>query len=117
MSNLPYFGAVLYFAASSLLFATPRAHHLADVNAYFLIFTGSMLTLITVLNVLGLNIGKWLNNLGAVGMALPVLTLSCSACELFSTLWLRHPFHLGEIPQAHVRAPHPLVYDFLLQRL
>ena len=33
-----------------------------------------MLTLITVLNVLGLNIGKWLNNLGAVGMALPILS-------------------------------------------
>ena len=30
MSNLPYFPAVLYFAASSLLFATPRAQHLAQ---------------------------------------------------------------------------------------
>ncbi len=30
MSNLPYFAAVLYFAASSLLFVTPRAQHLAD---------------------------------------------------------------------------------------
>src|SRR5271156_4018068 len=50
MSNLPYFGSVLYFAASSLLFASPRANHLADANAYFLVFTASMLVLITVLN-------------------------------------------------------------------
>jgi len=35
MSNLPYFPAVLYFAASSMLFTTPRAAHLADANMYF----------------------------------------------------------------------------------
>src|SRR5271156_3704125 len=50
MSNLPYFGAVLYFAASSLLFVNPRAQHLADTNSYYLLFTASMLVLITVLN-------------------------------------------------------------------
>ena len=43
MSNLPYFAAVLYFAASSLLFASPRGQHLADTNLYFLLFTISML--------------------------------------------------------------------------
>src|SRR5271169_5842667 len=64
MSNLPYFAAVLYFAASSLLFSTPRGQHLADTNIYFLLFTVIMLALITVLNVIGLNLGKWLNNLG-----------------------------------------------------
>jgi len=104
MSNLPYFGAVLYFAASSLLFATPRAQHLADVNAYFLIFTASMLTLITVLNVLGLNIGKWLNNLGAVGMALPVLILIVLGLLSFSRFGsATHFTWAGAIPQAHVR--------------
>ena len=45
MSNLPYFAAVLYFAASSLLFATPRGQHLADTNIYFLLFTVGMLAL------------------------------------------------------------------------
>src|ERR1700732_2484279 len=33
MSNLPSFAAVLYFAASSLLFAAPGAQHLADTNS------------------------------------------------------------------------------------
>src|ERR1700744_1565812 len=64
MSNLPFFAAVLYFAAGSLLFASARGRQLADTNAYYLIFTITMLGLITLLNVLGLNIGKWLNNLG-----------------------------------------------------
>jgi glutamate:GABA antiporter len=75
MSNLPYFGAVLYFAASSLLFTTPRAQHLADTNLYFLAFTAGTLVLITALNVIGLGVGKWLNNLGAIGMALPIIIL------------------------------------------
>jgi glutamate:GABA antiporter len=75
MSNLPYFAAVLYFAAGSLLFAFPRGQHLADSNAYYLIFTIVALSLITLLNAVGLNIGKWINNLGAIGLAVPVFVL------------------------------------------
>ena len=75
MSNLPYFPAVLFFAASSLLFATHDAQGLADSHAYYLIFTIVILALITLMNVIGLNIGKWLNNLGAIGMAVPVAVL------------------------------------------
>jgi len=75
MSNLPYFPAVLFFAASSLLYCGHDARHLADSRAYFVIFTVAMLALITVLNVAGLATGKWLNNLGAIGTALPVILL------------------------------------------
>jgi amino acid transporter len=104
MSNLPYFAAVLYFAASSLLFTTPRAQHLADANNYFLLFTTGMLILITVLNVLGLNIGKWLNNLGAVGMALPVLVLILLGLLSFLRFGSATHFTLvGAIPHAQVR--------------
>ena len=104
MSNLPYFPAVLYFAASSLLFTTPRAHHLADANNYYLLFTTSILILITVLNVLGLNIGKWLNNLGAVGMALPVLVLILLGLLSFLRFGSATHFTLvGAIPHAQVR--------------
>jgi glutamate:GABA antiporter len=75
MSNLPYFGSVLYFAASSLLFAGAHGKHLENANLYYLLFTTGMLLIITVLNVIGLEVGKWINNLGAVGMALPLLVL------------------------------------------
>ncbi len=104
MSNLPYFAAVLYFAASSLLFATPRGQHLADTNIYFLLFTVCMLALITVLNVLGLNLGKWLNNLGAVGMALPILILIALGWLSFSRFGSATQFTLaGAVPHAHVK--------------
>jgi glutamate:GABA antiporter len=104
MSNLPYFASVLYFAASSLLFATPRAQHLADTNSYYLLFTMSMLALITVLNVVGLGVGKWLNNLGGVGMVLPVLTLIALGCLSFARFGSATRFTVaGAIPHAQVK--------------
>ncbi len=113
MSNLPYFAAVLYFAASSLLFTTPRAAHLADANVYFLLFTIGMLTLITVLNVLGLGMGKWLNNLGAVGMGVPVVILILLGAAVFFALWVRYPLHLGwRHSPCSGEGPHLLVDDF-----
>ncbi len=104
MSNLPYFAAVLYFAASSLLFTTPRAARLADANVYFLLFTIGMLTLITVLNVFGLGLGKWLNNLGAVGMAVPVVILILLGLLSFSRFGsATHFTWAGFIPHVQVR--------------
>lgn len=104
MSNLPYFGAVLYFAASSLLFISPRASRLADSNIYFLLFTTGMLLLITVLNVIGLGVGKWLNNLGAVGMALPVLILiALGALSFLRFGSATHFTWAGAVPRVQVR--------------
>jgi glutamate:GABA antiporter len=104
MSNLPYLPAVLYFAASSLLFATPRAQHLANTNSYYLLVTVGMLAFITVLNVLGLGPGKWLNNLGAVGMALPVLILIALGFLSYSRFGsATHFTFAAAIPRAHVK--------------
>ena len=76
MSNVPYFPGVLYFAAGSLLFASP-AHgaSLAGNSTYYMAFAVSCLAVITALNVIGLNVGKWLNNIGAIGAWLPIAFL------------------------------------------
>jgi amino acid transporter len=104
MSNLPYFGAVLYFAASSLLFTTPRAQHLADTNLYFLAFTAGTLVLITALNVIGLGVGKWLNNLGAIGMALPIIILiGLGAISFFRFGSATHFTWAAAVPHVQVR--------------
>jgi glutamate:GABA antiporter len=75
-SNLPYYPAVLYFAASNALYAGPR-HWLALSNnrTYFFLFALTGLALATFLNVIGLSIGKWLHNLGAIGTWLPIAML------------------------------------------
>ncbi len=104
MSNLPYFAAVLYFAASSLLYFSPRAQHLADTNLYYLGFTAGILTLITVLNTLGLNFGKWLSNLGGIGMALPVLILIALGVLSFARFGsATHFTWASAVPRAQVK--------------
>ena len=84
MSNLPYFPAILFFAASSLLYLGGPMKGLADSPLYFLAFTIVTLALITLMNVVGLNTGKWLNNLGAIGTLIPALILVALGLISFS---------------------------------
>jgi amino acid transporter len=73
-SNLPYFPAVLYFAASNALFIHSRAWgHLSNNPAFYIIFSLIALAAATLLNVVGLDVGKWLHNLGALAMWIPVM--------------------------------------------
>jgi amino acid transporter len=73
-SNLPYFPAVLYFAASNVLFMR-QAHwsHLSASPPFFVGFALVTLAAATLLNVVGLEVGKWLHNIGALAMWIPVL--------------------------------------------
>ena len=73
-SNLPYFPAVLYFAASNALYLREhRWNHLSNDAHFHIFFSIVALTIITVVNVAGLDVGKWLHNAGALAMWLPVL--------------------------------------------
>ncbi len=75
-SNLPYFPAVLYFAASNALYAGPaRWLALSNDRTYFFLFAMLGLAIATFLNVIGLSVGKWLHNLGAIGTWLPIAIL------------------------------------------
>src|SRR5438477_1106156 len=73
-SNLPYFPAVLYFAASNVLFMRQAEWGHLSGNATFYI-TFSLMTLVaaTLLNIVGLDVGKWLHNIGAFAMWIPVM--------------------------------------------
>lgn len=76
MSNLPYFPAVLYFAAGSFLFASNHGRGATEGSRiYYMLFSVLCLVLITGLNVVGLNWSKWLSNLGAFGVWIPVFVL------------------------------------------
>ena len=69
--------AVLYFAAGNALFiGGDRWQHLSDESRHFFIVAAlAGLALGFTLNLIGLNIGKWLHNLGALGTWLPALML------------------------------------------
>jgi glutamate:GABA antiporter len=73
-SNLPYFPAVLYFAASNVLFMRQSQwSHLSANPTYYIVFALVTLAAATLLNVVGLDVGKWLHNVGALAMWIPVL--------------------------------------------
>jgi len=75
-SNLPYFPAVLYFAGSNILYMRgSRWNYLSNDANFYVLFSIVTLVVITILNVVGLDIGKWLHNAGAVAMWLPVVII------------------------------------------
>lgn len=72
-SNLPYFPAVLYFAASNVLFMRQAAwQHLSNNAIFYIVFALMTLAAATLLNVIGLDVGRWLHNVGAIAMWIPV---------------------------------------------
>jgi glutamate:GABA antiporter len=74
--NLPYFPAVLYFAASNALFMRPQVWmYLSSDSTYYIIFSLIALTVVLILNIIGLDVGKWLHNFGALAMWVPVAML------------------------------------------
>jgi amino acid transporter len=75
-SNLPYFPGLLYFAAANALFIGGSPWQALSSNStYFIAVAMSGLTLAVTLNVVGLNVGKWLNNIGALASWVPAFAL------------------------------------------
>jgi len=85
MSNLPYFSGVLYFGAASTLFAFgARGRALASNSLYYLAFSVLWLAFITLLNIRGVNVGKWLNNVTSLGSILPLIVLLALAAGSYA---------------------------------
>jgi len=81
MSNLPYFPAILYFGAASALVALGRhGRGLGDSPSFYMSFAVAWLAAIVLLNIRGIEMGKWLNNICSVGSWLPILILIALAC-------------------------------------
>jgi amino acid transporter len=75
-SNLPYFPSVFYFDAGNALFiGGDRWMYLRDSPAFYMSFALAGLALITILNIVGLRIGKWMHNIGAFGMWVPAIII------------------------------------------
>jgi len=104
-SNLPYFPAVLYFAASNALYVGGAKWQGAQGRpAFFVVFSMFGITLALVLNIIGLDVGKWLSNLGAIGTWLPIAllcvvgALACwkfGSATSFTARSLRPSFNMG----------------------
>ena len=86
-SNLPYFPAVLYFAASNMLFMRQAAwEHLSKNATFYIVFSLLTLSVATLMNIVGLDVGKWLHNIGALAMWIPV----CIVIVMGFVAWQRY---------------------------
>jgi glutamate:GABA antiporter len=103
-SNLPYFPAVLYFAASNVLFLRPNWQRYSHSPQYFVIFSVSVLAALTFINLVGMNIAKWSYNTGALSMwitALMVVGMGFIAWTRFGSATSFHGSAMLPIP--HLR--------------
>jgi amino acid transporter len=58
---------MLYFVGVSVFVLGPAHATLADSKSFALTASVALLTILVVLNVVGLGVGKWINNVGALG--------------------------------------------------
>jgi glutamate:GABA antiporter len=106
-SNLPYFPALLYFmAGNALYFYGGSSGSLSGSPAYFIIVSLAGLALALILNVLGLDIEKWLNNVGAASrwiVTLALIGLGALAWHAFgaatpvTTVTIRPSIHIADL--------------------
>jgi len=93
MSNLPFFASVLYFGAASVLIPFgSRADRLASSPLYFMAFAAFWLIVIVVLNVRGVDSGKWLNNICSLGSLVPLTLLIMMAFASWHRFGSATPF-------------------------
>ena len=95
-SNLPYFPGLLYFAAGNALFmGGPEWQSLSSNSMYFIAVSMTGLLIAVTLNVVGLNIGKWLNNAGAIASWIPVMLLIALGMISWSRFGTATPMEAG----------------------
>jgi glutamate:GABA antiporter len=68
-------GLLMASVAMSVYIGGPKAAWLADNRAYLVIASLVLLSFAMILNLVGLRVGKWLQNAGGVGTYVPLLTL------------------------------------------
>ena len=85
-NNMLYVPTVmLYFVGVSVFVLGPTHIGLADNKAFALITSLALMAVLTILNTVGLGVGKWVNNIGAVGTFVAAAVL----IGLGVIIWLR----------------------------
>jgi amino acid transporter len=84
-NNMLYVPTImLYFVGVSVYVLGPAHHDLADKKAFAAIVSLALLFLLTFFNILGLGVGKWINNFGAIGTFLAAGVLIVLGIVIYS---------------------------------
>jgi amino acid transporter len=76
---------MLYFVGVSVFVLGPNHQALADNKTFALVVSVALLIVLVVLNIVGLGVGKWVNNLGGIGTGVAAAAL----IGLGFVVWLR----------------------------
>ncbi len=102
-NNMLYVPTVmLYFVGVSVFAMGPGHAVLADNKTFAMVASVALLAFLTVLNILGLGVGKWLNNLGAVGTfvaAAVLISLGAIVWSRFGTTVTAADFRIPADPK------------------
>jgi amino acid transporter len=104
-SNLPYFPGLLYYGAANALFmGGPAWQSWSSNSTYFILVAVVGLTVAVTMNVVGLNVGKWLNNVGAIAGWTPALLLIALGIVAWSRFGSATPMHADAfVPSVHLK--------------
>jgi len=106
--NLPYFPAVLYFAASNALYMRHDSlGHLEHHPTFYIVFALVALAAATLMNLVGLDVGTWLHNLGALAMWIPALIIILMGAIAF------HRFGSATVFSVHTMIPSTQIKDMV----
>ena len=85
-TNMMYVPTVmLYFVGGCVFVLGPSHAYLADNKTFAVVTSLLLLALLVGLNIVGLGVGKWINNVGSIGTSIAALTL----IGLGAVMWLR----------------------------
>jgi glutamate:GABA antiporter len=106
VNNLFYFPSLLLFAAANFaLVLGPRGEGLAESRLYSIMFVVGFLWFTTVVNIIGLTAGKWLQHIGSIATWIPAALLIVSGAVAFATFGSATSFAPAElIPRDDVLA-------------
>lgn len=79
-------GLLLASVAMSVYIGGPKYAWLADSRIYLIAASLGLLAIAVVMNLVGLHIGKWLQNAGGIGTYVPLVMLVIVA----AVMWMRH---------------------------
>jgi amino acid transporter len=102
-NNMMYVPTImLYFVGVSVFVFGPRHQSLADNKIFALTASIVLLAILVVLNIIGLGVGKWINNLGAIGTffaAAVLIGLGLLVCSRFGTTVTAADFRIPANPR------------------
>jgi amino acid transporter len=104
-SNLPYLPGLLYYAAANALFmGGPAWQSWSSNSTYFIVVAMAGLTVTVAMNVVGLNVGKWLTNAGAIAGWIPAMLLMALGAVAWSRFGSATPVTAGTlVPSMHLK--------------